>query len=315
MGVYDQGARYLCKRNPPGFFRWAVPRYAARFAFQGWQDTSQVAFPGEPDRICDTVADFAAAEASEARRLLDVEFQSEPEVDALDRFGEYGFRLRRELRDGRGQEGKYRVACLVVNMTGAPQPEELDTTEDELDGAGLHVRLKTATLRDEDAAATLARIARGELDPCVLPWVVLMRGGDEPANVDEWKRLATLVPDERLRADYAGIAVVFAELPGRGTIWRQALKGWNVKQSQQVLEWQQEARVDNTRDLLMRILRGRLHTEVPEDVARTIAQTDDYTILLRWFDAAQTAGSWEIFRSTIQNGGAGGSPPEEPSGQ
>jgi len=198
MGVYDQGARYLCKRNPSGFVRWLVPRYAARFSFQGWQDTSQIAFPGEPDRICDTVAEFAAADASAPRRLLDIEFQSEPEVDALDRFGEYG------LRYGRGQEGKYRVACLVVNMTGAPQPEELDTTEDELDGAGLHVKLKTATLRGEVAAATLARIASGELDPCVLPWVVLMLGGDEPANVDEWKRLAELVPDERLRADYAG---------------------------------------------------------------------------------------------------------------
>lgn len=64
MGVFDQGARYLCKLNPPGFFRWRVPRYAARFRFVGWQDASRITFPGEPDRICDTVAEFAATETA-----------------------------------------------------------------------------------------------------------------------------------------------------------------------------------------------------------------------------------------------------------
>jgi hypothetical protein len=45
----------------------------------------------------------------------------------------------------------------------------------ELDGDGLHLRVTQGTLREEDAAATLARIASGEWARCVLPWLPLMR--------------------------------------------------------------------------------------------------------------------------------------------
>ena len=54
-------------------------------------------FPGEPDRICDTVAEFARADDPDDRRILDVEFSSEPHPDMLERLGEYAYRLRREM--------------------------------------------------------------------------------------------------------------------------------------------------------------------------------------------------------------------------
>src|SRR5579859_4594852 len=105
--VYDQGGRYLIKRNPKGFYSWRVPRYIAAFTFVGWADTRTLPFPGEPDRVCDTVAEFVPANGQGPRRLLDTEVQAEPDGDFLERAGEYGYRLRRELRFAGGQAGKY----------------------------------------------------------------------------------------------------------------------------------------------------------------------------------------------------------------
>src|SRR4051812_10392134 len=98
MSDFDQAGRYLIRRAPADFFAWLSPRFAAAWAFRGWLDTSALAFPGEPERVCDTVAEFAAAADPSRRLLLDVEVQSRPDVDMLERLGEYAYRLRREKR-------------------------------------------------------------------------------------------------------------------------------------------------------------------------------------------------------------------------
>jgi hypothetical protein len=38
-------------------------------------------------------------------------------------------------------------------------------------------------------------------------------------------------------SDYAGLTLVFADLTGCRAVWKEALEGWNVQVSQQVLEW------------------------------------------------------------------------------
>jgi len=304
MGVFDQGARYLAKRNPVGFFRWRIARFLGNFRFVGWLDTSRIAFPGEPDRICDTVAEFIPVDGSEPRRIMDVEFSAEPEGDMLERLGEYAFRLRRELRYGRGQDGKYVVVTMLINMTGAQQADTLDMRETDLDGSGIYLKTDLATLREEDAARTMARIDRGELDRCVLPWIVLMHGAGEVVNIEEWKRLAGAEPDSRLRSDYGGLALVFAELVGNAALWRRALEGWNVRQSQQVLEWQEMARkeadIGRLRADLQRALRLRFRVEIPKDLTAEIEEMTELDDLMRWFDASQTADSFDAFRSAVQ---------------
>src|SRR5437660_185899 len=42
--------------------------------------------------------------------------------------------------------------------------------------------------------------------------------------------------DARRRADYGGLALVFAEAAGRLPAWKEAVKEWNRVESQQVLE-------------------------------------------------------------------------------
>src|SRR5262245_35200076 len=243
MGVFDQAARYVARLNPGGFFGWTVANFAADHTFVRWADTRSVPFPGDPDRTADRVAEFVARADRSDRRLLNVEFQSEPDPDMLERLGEYAVRLRLDVRHGAGQAGKFLVHSLLLTLTGPEQADTLDMRHAGL-GGGHVLQTFQRTLREMDAAGTLRRIAAGGLDRCVLPWIPLMRGADEAGTVQEWRRLAEQEPDRRLRSDYGALALIFAELSGRAALWKQGLEGWNTRESQQVLEWQNEARVE-----------------------------------------------------------------------
>ena len=174
MGAYDQASRYITKAQPSAFFRWRAPALGRRWTFRGWLDTRGIAFPGEPDRTCDTVAEFVSQDDTQRRAVVDVEFEAEPDADMLERLGEYAVRLRRERRYGPGQAGKYAVLSLRLNLTGAEQTHELDMNLEDWAEAGLRLRVAQGTLSQEDAAQTLAQIAAGELERWILPWLPLL---------------------------------------------------------------------------------------------------------------------------------------------
>jgi hypothetical protein len=69
-----------------------------------------------------------------------------------------------------------------------------------------------------------------------------------------------------------------------------------VREFQQVLEWQAEAR----RADLLRFLEKRCKGPVPSDVAEAIEATRDMNTLLRWVDAAAEASSYDDFRAAMQ---------------
>jgi hypothetical protein len=155
------------------------------------------------------------------------------------------------------------------------------------------------TLRDEDAAATLAGIAAGRIDRCILPWLPLVQGGAEPGIIQEWLRLASLEPDNRLRATYGGLALVFAELTEGRPAWQKALEGWNVRESQQVLEWQAEAKVEEARAKVLRALQLRFGADVPAELSALVEAQANLDVLNRWFDQAVTAATLADFRAAV----------------
>jgi hypothetical protein len=293
----------MTKARPGAFFTWRASALGRRWTFGGWLDTRGIAFPGEPDRTCDTVAEFISRDDPQRRAVVDVEFEAEPDADMLERLGEYAFRLRRERRYGPGQAGKYAVLSLLVNLTGAEQTHELNMVAEAWDDAGLRLLVSQATLSQEDATQTLARIAAGELERWVLPWLPLLHGAAEPANLAEWLRLAAQEPDSRSRSDFGALALVFAELAGTGPMWRTALQGWNMRQSQQVLEWQEEARkearVEQAREDLLQALELRFGAPVPADLAAAINAHENLQELKRWFVASQTTPSLDAFRAAV----------------
>src|SRR5438552_7542909 len=174
---YDQASRYTGKIDPPGFLHWLLPGVRAVADYRGWLDARTIPFPGEPDRVCDTVAGLVEHVDPSAWWALPVEFQGRPDAELFGRLLEYLARLWRELRPPGLPTGRYRIAAVVVNLTGIGQ-----TSRDLVLGAtGARVCLLVVErdLAEEDAAATLSQIAAGRLAYCVLPWIPLMRGGAE----------------------------------------------------------------------------------------------------------------------------------------
>ncbi|HKI33149.1 MAG TPA: hypothetical protein VKA46_14960 [Gemmataceae bacterium] len=71
-------------------------------------------------------------------------------------------------------------------------------------------------------------------------------------------------------------------------------------QSQVIREWKAEARLEEKRAHLLRLLRKRFPPEVPTDLALMIEQTADPEILTRWFDYAATTTTLDAFRNAVQ---------------
>lgn len=240
-----------------------------------------------------------------------VEFQTEPDADMNDRLLEYLARLQRELRYGPNRN-KYQVVATLVNLTGTRQADRLEMWLPGMSEIGVELGVKPRTMREEGAEATLAGIAEGRTGRCMLPWIPLMRGAGELSIIEQWKQLGEMESDDRRRSDYAGLALVFAELTGLRPIWKQALEGWNVRQSQQVLEWQAEARIEGRKegraegqletkraDLLC-LIQLKFHEALPSDLVDQIDATTNLEVLTRWFDQAVQANSLDAFRAVVQ---------------
>ena len=163
---YDQASRYAAKLDPPGFLRWLIKRLPPSVAFRGWLDTRTLPFPGEPDRVCDTVAGLIEPATANAWWALPIEFQRRPAAEMFGRMLEYLARLWLELRPPDQPSSRYSLAA-VVNLTGTGQ----SSRSMELGETGLRTCLWVAerNLAEEDAAATLAEIAAGRLACCLLP--------------------------------------------------------------------------------------------------------------------------------------------------
>ena len=86
--------------------------------------------------------------------------------------------------------------------------------------------------------------------------------------------------------------------------WADALKGWNMRESQQVLEWQAEARkegkAEGKTELVLRLLRRRTGTTVPKDLTSKVRGMMDLATLNEWFDIADEVTSIAEFRKRIQ---------------
>jgi hypothetical protein len=318
MGQFDQAARYTAKLDPSAFLRWLLGLNAP-LAFQGWLDTRTLPFPGEPDRTCDTVAELLDATHPGRLWALVVEIQSEPDAEILDRLLEYMIRLRREVRHGPDRRVQYDTAAALLNLTGPPPRDVQDMVLPCQAEVRLRFRPLVRTLRDDDATAALRGIDAGSVGRSILPWIPLMHGGGDLSTMEEWKRLAGLEPESRLRSVYGSLALVFAELADRKAEWKKALEGWNMRESTVVAEWQAEGRTEGRaeglvqarRADLMDILQTRFHTTLAPDLAAAIQEKTDPTLLSRWVILAATVDSLDVFRAAIQEqAAANGSGPE-----
>ena len=305
--IYDQASRFAVKVAPAGLLHWRLPKLDADLVFARWLETQHVPFPGEPDRRCDTVAEMVSASGRQPPWAFVIEVQSEPEAAMAERELEYVLGVRRQLRHGPHGRDKYLVGALLLNLTGPAQSGRLDMVPPGDTQLELHWGMDVCTMNGESAAELLRRIAAGESPLGLLVWVSLMADGDDPAVIAEWKRLGLLEPDARRRAEYAGLALIFAELGNRRVIWAEALKEWNMRESQIANEWKNEGRVEghlkgrleSRREDLLNVLQARFPGELPGEVVQVVNTQDNADFLSRWLIAAVTAASIEQFRSQL----------------
>jgi hypothetical protein len=302
MATFDETARQTCKVSGAGLTAW-LDRFAAESMaadFASWDDTRRTSWPGGPERTDDVVCVLRRRADGKPAHLI-VEVETDPRPDSVARLGIYELLLTIEVR-GVLADGPP-VFGALVHLTGSKKGGPLILSK-SASHPGVLVQPIEVWLADESAADTLALIESGELELCILPWVVLMRGGGDPELIERWKQLAGREPDAEKRASYRAFALVFAELIPEEVVWQRHLEGWEMRESQYLKSFEDrgeaKGEVKRARADLLRILQSRLGVPVPEPIRLAIEGTNDLAVLDRWFDAALVAASWADFQAAMQ---------------
>lgn len=130
-----------------------------------------------------------------------------------------------------------------------------------------------------------------------------MAGGNQPEVLKRWKELASQEPSQQRRREFAGLALVFAELAKELPSWQQSLEGWKVEESQVVLQWQAQAREQGLqqgfRDALLLLLQERFPAPLPADLLERIQKETGSGEIRRWLALAAKASSLEQFQAAL----------------
>jgi hypothetical protein len=295
---YDKASRFAAKLDPVEFIGWLLGLPAEAFAFRGWLDTRGLPFPGDPDRVTDTVARVEDAGRHGVPWAVAVEFQTQPDPTMFGRLLGYLSELWLNRRPDEERGSRFQLGAAVVNRTGSGSTSR----EMSWPAAGLHAQLRIAerNLEREPAAGLLSAIESGARSRSLLPWIPLMSGGGDADTIDRWKALAETEPDRRRKAEYGGIALIFAERAGHKDIWKQKLEGWNVEESTVVNEWMAigEARGEargEVREAQATILRlgAKKFGPAAEGVEAMVKAMEDRPRLERLIDRILDAAGWD----------------------
>ncbi len=289
MNDYDKAGRYLVKRDPAGFFRWLLAD--PRLSFQTWIDARRLALPDQSDLTNDLVAVLRNDEAVEG---ICLELEAEARADVLTRLLEYLGRLWTEP----GGRGSFSVSCVsgvVLDLTGRSRAREFCLRSAIAQGCRLELVILRRHLVDENGANLITDVARGNTSPWLLPWVPLMRGGDESAIISNWLREARRLSDQRDRADLGSLTLLFATLAGCRPAWNhglRGLRGWNMKTSPFLDEIRAEGRAEGIRDLVYRQGRQKFGKAPTRKQQKALEAITDLARLEALAGRLLDAGSW-----------------------
>jgi hypothetical protein len=94
------------------------------------------------------------------------------------------------------------------------------------------------------------------------------------------------------------------KLAGQLVAWSDAVKEWNMIESQLVLEWTAEARreaeLQGKREYLLLLLKCRFPDGLPEEIVSLINRQESFEVLRDWFQAAANAASLEEFLAVLR---------------
>jgi len=291
---FDKASRYAARMDGAGFYAWLLGARPNQWQFRRWEDARNVPFPGDPDRTGDTVGRLDDMAQHGIPWIVPVEFQSRPDPDMFGRMLIYASSLWMALHPDEERGSRFALGAAVVKLTG--QGTASRRMEWSKGDTTLEFRPVERNLEYESADELLAGVESGRWSRCLLVWVPLMAGADDPILIDRWKRLAATEPDSRRRADFAGLARVFAERAGRKDIWRENLRGWDMEESTVVNEWIAEGEVrgeaKRARTTILRLGQKRFGP-VPPGIEAAIRAITDLDRLELFADRVLDATSWD----------------------
>lgn len=309
------------------FFCWLFKDFEKHLSWQRWIDTRSTPEADEGQTTADLLAELDETTQAVPPWAFLTEVETEPDSEMFGRLlkelGDAWLTQRPQDEGAAVRHARFQVAAAVVNLTGtrqstpATQDYRLPLPEPQPLGLGLWVRERY--LAEESAEQALRAIEAGELQRMVLPLVVLMQGAGDPDIVSWWVRLANAEPDRRLRARWGADARILAEIKEWSDLWQEALKEWNVREAQNVIQWRKEGRKEGElhqlRETLLLMLEDcfgsvapevRARVEVIEDAAR-LQQCVRQVYRVRTLEELGLGG--EPSATTRETPGTNGSPP------
>jgi hypothetical protein len=292
---FDRAARYLLRSYPEllGSFLGLPPD---GYEFVAWLDTRGIAWPSAGERVRDTLAHVVDPHRGGVPWALGVEFSLEPDPDMLSRQLVYLGEARLGLKPTTLPGDRFHVAGVVVNLTGRGKcGQDMHWPE-----AGLRTWMqpREVNMSERDAGWELDAIDVRAAPMALLPFIPLMKDGGEDDIIQRWLALAARETRPRRREEL-GLALLFADAAKRNRPWDDALKEWNMVESEVFNEWTrqavQRAEVRAVTDTVLQILADRIGAP-PPDLAVTLRAINDVKRLQALASTAARAATFEQFR-------------------
>lgn len=300
---FDKACRCLLKQDPLAMLTWLLGLASGLFTFLRWIDARRLPFPGQPDRICDTVAHLERLDDNHRPWAVVVEFNILPESMMFGRMLAYLGLLWMEEKPSAERGDRFHLGAVQVNLTGKGACSRQYDWPDA--GLQTNLQVRERNLSTLDAGEILQSIADGQAPRSVLPWIPLMQNGGESGIIERWKEIALAEPNSQYRAEFGPLALVFAEAADCWGAWKTALKEWNMIESKQVKEWQDQARTEGKKEgqveLLLGFLKDKFGNLPPELPSHLKAIADPNVVGQLLFNAARV-GSLDDFQRLIPNG-------------
>jgi hypothetical protein len=188
---------------------------------------------------------------------------------------------------------------VILHLTGSKQNPPLLLTRSARK-PGVLVEPIEVWLAEQSAEESLTLISLDQLPLCVLPWIVLMKGGGDPKLIERWKLQVERVPDVERRSRFRDFALVFAELIPELVDWQRLLEGWQVRESRYLTSFETRGEVKRARADLIKGLGFKLKSAVPEPIRLAIEGTNDLNTLDRWYQTLFTVESFDDFLAKMK---------------
>src|SRR5262249_27356314 len=111
---YDHGCRRLLRLAGVALLCWLLRVSAAQLKFVRWLDT-RLTIPGQPERVCDTIAHVLRLDQNGLPWAIPVEFQAAPDEQMPGRALAYEGLLWMQEKPSDLPGDRFHVVCCVVN--------------------------------------------------------------------------------------------------------------------------------------------------------------------------------------------------------